>query len=102
MLKGTAVKKIGDKVAVGETLVQNVLTTQDGGQVRVETIARVRISCVYEGVHEGAETAEQAFAEAYFGLLLGDKDEITRTEITPTEKGFHVKINYLVTESINC
>ena len=101
VLKGTAVKKIGDKVAVGETLVQNVLTTQDGGQVRVETIARVRISCTYEGVHEGAETAEQAFAEAYLSLLLGDKDEITRTEITPTEKGFHVKMNYLVTESMN-
>ena len=101
VLKGTAVKKIGDTVKVGETLVQNVLTTQDGGQVRVETIARARISCVYEGVHEGAETAEQAFAEAYLRLALGEKDELTSKTITPTQKGFHVKITYLVTESMN-
>ena len=101
VLKGTAVKKIGDRIAVGETLVQNVLTTQEGEQVRVETIARVRISCVYEGEHEGAETKEQAFAEAYLALALGEKDEITHREITQTESGFHVKIIYLVTESIN-
>lgn len=101
VLKGTALKKIGDKVVVGETLVQDVLTTQEGEQVRVEAIARVRISCVYEGVHEGAETAEQAFAEAYLSLELGERDEIISKSVTQTEKGFHVKITYLVTESIN-
>jgi hypothetical protein len=101
VLKGTAVKKVGETVSAGETLVQNVLTTQEGEQVRVEAIARVRISCVYEGVYEGAETEEQAFAEAYLSLSLGEKDELTSKEITQTENGFHVKITYLVTESIN-
>ena len=101
VLKGTAVKKIGDKVSVGETLVQDVLTTQEGEQVRVEAVARVRISCVYEYMHEGAESAEQAFAEAYLALSLGEKDEIILKEITQTETGFHVKIIYLVTESMN-
>ena len=101
VLKGTAAKKIGDTVKVGETLVENVLTTQDGGQVRVEAVARARISCVYERMHEDAETAEQAFAKAYLSLALGEKDELTSKTVTPTEKGFHVKITYLVTESIN-
>ncbi len=101
VLKGTAVKKVGDSVAAGETLVQNVLTTQEGEQMRVEAIARVRLSCTYEGLHEGAESVEQAFCEAYLALALGEKDEIIAKEITQMEKGFHVKITYLVTESIN-
>ena len=101
VLKGTAVKKAGDKVTAGETLVQDVLTTQEGEQVRVEAIARARISCVYEGVHEDAATEEEAFAKAYLSLALGEKDELTSKQITQTEKGFHVKITYLVTESIN-
>ena len=101
VLKGTAAKKVGDTVQAGETLVQNVLIDQEGGQVRVETIARARISCVYECVHEGAETVEQAFAEAYLRLNLGEKDELTSKTVTSTEKGFHVKITYLVTESMN-
>lgn len=101
VLKGTAVKKAGDSVTAGETLVQNVLTTQEGEQVRVECIARARISCTYERTHAGTELAEQAFAEAYLDLALGEKDEIISKEITQTENGFHVKITYLVTESIN-
>lgn len=101
VLKGTAVKKVGDKVTAGETLVQDVLTTQEGEQVRVEAIARARISCVYEGVYEDVETEEEAFAKAYLSLALGEKDELTSKQITQTEKGFHVKITYLVTESIN-
>lgn len=101
VLKGTAVKKVGDKVTAGEMLVQDVLTTQEGEQVRVEVIARARISCVYEGVYEDVATEEEAFAKAYLSLALGEKDELTSKQITQTEKGFHVKITYLVTESMN-
>lgn len=101
VLKGTAVKKVGDGIERGETLVQNALTTQEGEQVRVEVIARARISCVYECMHEGAKNEEQAFGEAYLALALGEKDEIIQKEITQTENGFYVKIKYLVTESMN-
>ena len=101
VLKGTPLKKVGDSVQVGETMVQDFLTTQDGGQVRVETIARARISCVYECIHEDASEEEEAFGEAYLALNLGEKDDITEIKITPTTKGFHVKITYLVTESMN-
>lgn len=105
VLRGSALKKVGDSVAMGETLVGNWFSTEAGEQVRVEPIARVRIACVYESVYEsayeGADTAENAFAEAYLALGLQEKDEITESSVTQTEKGFHVKISYVVTESVN-
>lgn len=101
VLRGTALKKAGDTVAIGETIVGNWFSTEEGGQVRVEAIARVQIACVYEGVHEEAQTEEEAFAFAYLSLALGEKDEIIESVTTKTEKGFHVKISYVVTESIN-
>ena len=101
VLRGSALKKVGDTVTVGETLVGNWFLTEAGEQVRVEPIARVRIACVYESAHEGAETAENAFAEAYLSLCLKEKDEVIERLVTQTEKGFHVKISYVVTESVN-
>ena len=101
VLRGSALKKTGDTVTLGEAIVGDWFSTLDGGQVRVEPIARVRISCVYEGVSVVARTEEEAFAESYLALRLGDKDEIVGQEITQTEDGFSVKIHYIVTESIN-
>ena len=43
----------------------------------------------------------EAFAEAYLALQLTDKDEIVETAITQIDDGFHVKINYVVVESMN-
>ena len=100
VLRGTALKKIGDKVTAGETLVQDGFETEDGGQVRVQVIARVRIACSYEGVH-AAESAEEAFAQAYLELSLGPRDEITEKAITQTQDGFHVKIAYTAIETWN-
>ena len=101
VLRGSALKKVGDAVGVGETLVGNWLSTEEGGQVRVEAIARVQIACVYEGEHMDAQTEEEAFAAAYLSLALGEKDEIMESVTTKTETGFHVKISYVVTESMN-
>ena len=101
VLKGSALKTAGDTVQAGEALVGNWFSTEAGEQVCVEPIARVRIACVYEGAHEEAVTEEQAFAEAYLALNLTDKDEITERIVIQTEKGFHVKISYIATESVN-
>ena len=44
---------------------------------------------------------QQAFAEAYLALQLTEKDEIVQTDITQIDDVFHVKINYVVIESMN-
>lgn len=100
-LRGTALKKAGESVCVGETLVGDWFSVEGVGQVRVEPIARVKIACVYEGVHPQASSAQQAFAEAYLALQLTDKDEIVESVITQIDDEFHVKINYVVVESMN-
>jgi len=101
VLRGSALKKEGDEVWTGETLVGDWFSTIEGEQVRVEPIARVQIACVYEGAHEKAQSAEEAFAQAYLSLSLGERDEVREQTVTQTEKGFHVKISYVVTESMN-
>ncbi len=101
VLRGSALKKAGDEVRAGETLVGDWFSTIEGEQVRVEPIARVQIACVYEGAHGGAQTAEEAFAQAYLALSLGERDEVREQTVTQTEEGFHVKISYVVTESMN-
>ncbi len=100
-LRGTALKKAGESVCVGETLVADYFSLEGEGQVRVEPIARVKIACVYEGLHSTADSMQQAFAEAYLALQLTEKDEIVQTDITQIDDVFHVKINYVVIESMN-
>ncbi len=99
VLRGSALKKIGDKITVGEALVGDWFETEEGGQVRVQPIARVRIACTHEGVYE-AEDEERAFAAAYLELDLVDAS-ITEKSVAQTKNGFHVKISYVVTQTIN-
>jgi hypothetical protein len=101
ILRGSAMKNVGDTVAKGETLVADSFFIEEKGQVRVEPIARATIACVYEGEHEGLTSEEQAFAEAYLALDLQEKDEIKEVCITQIDGKFHVKIDYIVTESMN-
>lgn len=101
VLRGSALKKVGDTVAVGEPLVGNWFSVEEGGQVRVEVIARAQIACVCEAIYADAQTEEEAFANAYLSLALGEKDEIKERTVTKTDEGFHVKICYVVTENMN-
>ena len=110
-LRGSALKKIGDKVSQGEVLVQDVFSTEGGGQVRVEIIARVRIACVYEEIIT-AESEEQAFANAYLQVLACD-GELTRKLVEKSdsktagavngggESGYRVRLEYTVTQTMN-
>ena len=101
VLRGTASKKVGDTVQIGETIVEDWFLTEDGRQVCVEPIARVRIACVYEGEHIDATSEEEAFAQGYLALALYDTDEITEVTVRKIDNGFHVKICYIITESVN-
>ena len=100
VLRGTALKKTGETVRIGETLVGDWFSVEEGEQVRVEIIARARIACVYEAELR-AESAEEAFAAAYLGLSPLGVDGITDKEITESAGLFHVKIFYTATETMN-
>ena len=99
-LRGTPLKKKGDEVRIGETLVGGWFSVGEGEQVRVEPIARASIACVYEAVIE-AENEEIAFAGAYLALDLSELDEITKREIWQTDGGYSVRIEYTAIEKIN-
>ncbi len=100
VLRGEPLKKAGDIVSAGETLVGNWLYTKEGEQIRVEPIARARIACVYEAEYEGIDE-ETAFAQTYLALDLSKNDEILEKSFTWTETGILVKIRYLVIETVN-
>lgn len=101
VLRGTALKKVGDEIHAGETLVGDWFETESGEQVRVEIIARARIACVYEANIE-ADGEESAFASAYLALGLSDGDEIEEYAVVKKAEGlFHVQIRYTAIEQMN-
>ena len=100
VLRGTALKKIGDFVNAGEPLVGDWFSTEDGGQVRVQAIARVRMACTYES-EIAAATEEEAFAAAYLAIGVSESVTLIGREIKETENGFFVKISYDAVQTIN-
>ena len=101
MLKGAPIKKAGDKVEVGEALVENVIRNDLGEQVRVEVVARAVIACTYEA-EITAKDELSAFAQAYLSVGFSEKDALRTKEITQTgEETFHVKMEYVAVETIN-
>ena len=101
VLRGTALKQVGDFVQAGEWIAGDWFSVEQGEQVRVEIIARARIACTYESAIE-AETAEEAFATAYFALGLETADVITEKSVGKAENGkFLVKLAYEITQTIN-
>ncbi|MBQ9714539.1 MAG: sporulation protein YqfD [Clostridia bacterium] len=103
-LRGTALKKKGEFVNAGELLVGDWFTAEDGEQVRVQAIARVRMSCVWEEKIE-ATTEEEAFAKAYLSLCgaNGEKAPTLRgREIALQADGtFLVNVRYEIVQSMN-
>lgn len=93
VLRGTAQKKTGDKVQAGETLVAGYFQTENGEYQKVKPIAIARIACIYENTLQ-VQTQEEAFANAYLEMGLGGEDKIIKKEITQTDDGFLVKIEY--------
>ena len=100
VLRGTPLKKAGESVRKGENLVGDYFTTEDGGQVRVEIIARVCIACAWNGEIE-AESKEEAFAKAYLALGLTQQDTLQETKIENNGKTYRVSIRYQAIETMN-
>lgn len=101
VLKGTALKKVGEEVERGEPLVGNWFSTETGERIETHAVARVRIACVYEGETE-AKDEESAFAQAYLSLSLSEKDYTQEVLVQPNgDGGYFVRIAYSVVQSIN-
>ena len=102
VLRGTPLKKAGDSVQAGETLVADyLLAGTDGNQkVAAAAIARACIACTYEAQIEATD-AQSAFAEAYLSIGLSPQGEITAFETAATGQGFWVRIDYEETVTIN-
>lgn len=100
VLRGSPLKKIGDKVKEGEILVEPYFYTEQGGKVRVEIIARVRMLCAWQADVE-AKDKEEAFAKAYLALALTDEDAIEKIEITENGTLYNVRVDYTAVEQMN-
>ncbi|MBQ8343171.1 MAG: sporulation protein YqfD [Clostridia bacterium] len=100
VLRGTPLKNTGDFVNAGEPLVGDWFVTEDGGQVRVQAIARVRMACTYEE-EIAAASEEEAFAAAYLAVGVTENVTLTNREIAATETGFKVKLSYQALQTIN-
>ena len=101
VLRGTPLKKIGDFVNAGEPLVGDWFFTEDGGQVRVQAIARVRMACTYES-EIVAQSEEESFAKAYLAVgAVAENVTLKSREITATKSGFLVKLSYEIVQTIN-
>ena len=100
VLRGTALKKLGESVSAGEMLVGDWFCTEAGEQVRVELIARVRIACTYEA-EIAATDAEEAFAQAYLEIGLGAEDTLQSRAAAKAENGYLVTLRYIATERMN-
>ncbi len=99
-LKGTPLKKVGEEVRLGETIVGDWFEKADGEKVSVEAVARAKIACVYEGLILAA-SKEEAFAKAYLLTELSESDRIESFSLEKQGKGYYVKIAYTAVEKIN-
>ena len=100
VLRGTPLTKIGDTVREGDSLVGDWFTTESGGQVRVEIIARVCIACTYE-IDVEAEDEETAFAKAYLAQGFTEQDSIQQHSVEKADGLYRVKIFYHTIETMN-
>lgn len=100
VLRGTPLKKAGENIQAGESLVGDWFSVEEGGQVRVEIIARARIACTYEEKIAAADE-ESAFATAYLQAGLTGKEILSARSVTKQDDGYLVTLNYTVVESMN-
>lgn len=100
VLRGSPLKKVGETVQQGETLVGDWFSTEDGGQVRVEIIARVCIACTYT-LDVEAEDEDSAFAKAYLAAGFTDKDEIKENSVERQGELYRVNFVYRTVDSMN-
>lgn len=103
VLQGTPLKKVGDKVCVGEPIVGGYFCTESGAYKEVCPVARASVACAYETEVSFEEVADEkeAFARALFLAGLEDTDCVTGVKTEKGEKAFHVKIEFVAIARIN-
>ncbi len=99
-LSGTLLKKAGDSVQAGDTLVGAYVQTESGERKNVDVVARAYIACTYEQAFD-VETQEQAFAQAYLQIALTENDCLQSVVATPLQTGYRVRCEYTVVQTIN-
>ena len=100
VLRGTPLTKIGDTVREGDSLVGDWFSTESGGQVRVEIIARVCIACTY-AIDVEADDEETAFAMAYLAQGFTEQDSIQQHSVEKADGLYRVKMLYHTIETMN-
>ena len=102
VLRGTPLKKAGDTVETGETLVADYLLAGAEGEQKISTptIARACIACTYEAEIDTTDS-QSAFAEAYLSIELSSRGEIVFVSVEQTPQGYSVRIDYEETVTIN-
>ncbi len=102
VLRGTPLKKVGDKVSAGEPVVGDYILTgaERDTKTQVDTIARLELACAYEE-NISVPTEEEAFAHAYLALGLSQNGRITQKSIEKNQDGFYVKIEYTEIQTVN-
>lgn len=100
VLKGTPLKKAGERVTAGETLVGGYFATESGERKETFVSARVKLVCEYEKLFVDVD-GETAFAQAYLELGLGEADEIVRAQTWETDGGTFVRMEYSAIVTMN-
>lgn len=100
VLEGTALKKVGDSLQQGETLVGGYFLSETEEKKECLAVARARIACTYEALIT-AEAEEEAFAKAYIEAGLYDGGTITERTIEKRGDCFYVKLAYTIVQSMN-
>lgn len=94
VLRGAAAVQAGDEVSAGDLLVGCV---EEEGFV----MASARLSCRYTAFVK-ADSAEQALAACILEIESSDgRTEISDKSVLPSDGGFAVEIDYLLTQSLN-
>lgn len=96
VLRGTPLKRMGETVYSGETVVGAYMLKEDGARVNSLAIARIVLRCEYKE-ELAFPTSEEALA---FALLSVDGEILEKTA-EPTPNGYLVTISYEVTETYN-
>ena len=100
VMKGTALKSVGDRVEMGEPLVGGYIQTPSGEREDTCPVARVQIACTQEKEYE-VISAEEAFAQAYLEAVNGGEITVYEKAIEKTERGYLARLSYTVIQSVN-
>lgn len=96
VLRGTLLKRTGESVSAGESVVGAYFLKEDGARVVSLAIARIVLRCEYKE-EIAAPTSEEALAAA----LLAIDGDVLEKNVEPALGGYLVKISYEVTETYN-